>query len=79
MSAEKIIKVNHVTRVEGHGNIHIKIRDGRVEECQWQVVEAPRFFEAMLRERYLPVVSFCYFNRTPFSVGTGLTGLESRR
>lgn len=51
MSTEKIIKVNHVTRVEGHGNIHIKIRDGMVEECQWQVVEAPRFFEAMLRGR----------------------------
>ena len=51
MSAEKIIKVNHVTRVEGHGNIHIRIKDGKVEECQWQVVEAPRFFEAMLRGR----------------------------
>ncbi|UCG67483.1 MAG: Ni/Fe hydrogenase subunit alpha [Deltaproteobacteria bacterium] len=51
MSGEKIIKVNHVTRVEGHGNIHITIKDGRVEECQWQVVEAPRFFEAMLRGR----------------------------
>jgi sulfhydrogenase subunit alpha len=51
MSDEKIIKVDHVTRVEGHGNILIKIRDGQVEECQWQVVEAPRFFEAMLRGR----------------------------
>lgn len=51
MSDEKIIKVNHVTRVEGHGNIHIAIKDGRVEQCQWQVVEAPRFFEAMLRGR----------------------------
>ena len=51
MSTEKIIRVNHLTRVEGHGNINIKIRDGRVEECQWQVVEAPRFFEAMLRGR----------------------------
>ncbi len=51
MNDEKIIRLNHVTRVEGHGNISIKIRDGRVEECQWQVVEAPRFFEAMLRGR----------------------------
>jgi len=51
MSGEKIIRVDHLTRVEGHGNIHVKIKDGRVEECQWQVVEAPRFFEAMLRER----------------------------
>ena len=51
MSNEKIIKVNHVTRVEGHGNINVKIRDGQVEECEWHVVEAPRFFEAMLRGR----------------------------
>ncbi|UCF90843.1 MAG: Ni/Fe hydrogenase subunit alpha [Desulfobacterales bacterium] len=49
--AERIIQVHHVTRVEGHGNIEVKIKDGRVEECQWQVVEAPRFFEAMLRGR----------------------------
>ena len=51
MNGEKVIKVSHVTRVEGHGNILIKIKDGKVEECQWQVVEAPRFFEAMLRGR----------------------------
>ena len=51
MNGEKVIKVNHVTRVEGHGNILIKIKDGKVEACQWQVVEAPRFFEAMLRGR----------------------------
>lgn len=51
MSQTKIIKINHVTRVEGHGNIEIKIRDGVVEQCRWEVVEAPRFFEAMLRGR----------------------------
>jgi len=51
MSDVKTIKIDHVTRVEGHGNILVKIRDGNVEECQWQVVEAPRFFEAMLRGR----------------------------
>lgn len=42
------IKVHHLTRVEGHGNIFIRIRNGVVEEAQWQVVETPRFFEAML-------------------------------
>jgi coenzyme F420-reducing hydrogenase alpha subunit len=51
MNGEKIISINHVTRVEGHGNIYVKIRDGKVEGCQWQVTEAPRFFEAMLRGR----------------------------
>jgi len=51
MSSEKVIKVNHVTRLEGHGNVEIRIKDGRVEHCRWEVVEAPRFFEAMLRGR----------------------------
>jgi len=34
--------------VEGHGNIRIKIKEGRVTESRWEVVETPRFFEAML-------------------------------
>lgn len=42
------ITVNHLTRVEGHGNIRIRIKYGRVEEAGWDVVETPRFFEAML-------------------------------
>ncbi len=42
------IKVNHLTRVEGHGNIRISIKDGKVQEAGWDVVETPRFFEAML-------------------------------
>ncbi len=42
------IKVNHLTRVEGHGNIRIRIEKGRVAEASWDVVETPRFFEAML-------------------------------
>lgn len=43
------IDVHHVTRVEGHGNIRLRATDGTVEEVQWQVPEAPRFFEAMVR------------------------------
>lgn len=42
------IKVHHVTRVEGHGNIFLRISGGRVEKIEWQVPEAPRFFEAMV-------------------------------
>jgi len=46
------IDVHHVTRVEGHGNIKVNVSDGRVEEVKWQVVEAPRFFEAMVVGRH---------------------------
>ena len=42
------VNIRHLTRVEGHGNINIKITDGRVEKATWEVVETPRFFEAML-------------------------------
>jgi coenzyme F420-reducing hydrogenase alpha subunit len=45
------INVEHVTRVEGHGNIVLNAKNGTIEQLQWQVSEAPRFFEAMLRGR----------------------------
>lgn len=45
------IDVRHVTRIEGHGNIRVKTANGRVEKVEWQVPEAPRFFEAMVRGR----------------------------
>jgi sulfhydrogenase subunit alpha len=42
------VEVHHVTRVEGHGNIYVNIRKGIVERCEWNISEAPRFFEAMV-------------------------------
>ena len=48
MSGDVRIKVEHLTRVEGHGNIILNAKNGRVEEIQWQVSKAPRFFEAMV-------------------------------
>ena len=43
------IDVHHLTRVEGHGNIHIDVKKGKLVDARWAVVETPRFFEAMLR------------------------------
>ncbi len=45
------VNVHYVTRVEGHGNLQAKVRDGRLEECRWEIPEAPRFFESMIRGR----------------------------
>ncbi len=42
------VNIKHLTRVEGHGNIRIKIKNGRLQEAQWEVIETPRFFEAIL-------------------------------
>lgn len=46
------VNVHHLTRVEGHGNIRIRIREGKVEEAGWEVVETPRFFEVMLKGKH---------------------------
>jgi coenzyme F420-reducing hydrogenase alpha subunit len=46
------IKVHHVTRVEGHGNILVNATDGKLEQVLWEVPESPRLFEAMLRGRH---------------------------
>lgn len=47
----KKVEVYHVTRIEGHGNIVVNTKDGKVEQVEWQVPEAPRFFEAMVKGR----------------------------
>ena len=49
LSETTTIDINHIARVEGHGNIHIRIENGEMTECSWEVVETPRFFEVMLR------------------------------
>ena len=49
MSKDLNINVKHITRVEGHGNIVVNAKSGKIERCEWQVPEAPRFFEAMVR------------------------------
>ena len=46
------VDVHHITRVEGHGNIKVDIQNGAIQECKLEIVEAPRFFEAMLKDRH---------------------------
>jgi len=45
------INVHYLTRVEGHGNIVVDLKDSAVQELRWEIPEAPRFFEAMVRGR----------------------------
>ncbi|NOZ04420.1 MAG: Ni/Fe hydrogenase subunit alpha [FCB group bacterium] len=51
MSRTLDLNIKHLTRVEGHGNIVVNVKDGRLERCELEIVEAPRFFEAMLKGR----------------------------
>ncbi len=46
------IDVRHLTRIEGHGNIVVRVADGELEEARWDVVETPRFFEVMLKGKH---------------------------
>jgi len=52
----KEIKVDYLARVEGEGALHIKLKDGKVENLALRIFEPPRFFEAFLVGRsYLEV------------------------
>jgi len=48
MKVNMSVDVHHLTRVEGHGNIHVRIEDGVLLDARWDVVETPRYFEVML-------------------------------
>lgn len=48
MSKNVNVDVKYLTRVEGHGNILVNVENGNIEKCEWQVIEAPRFFESMV-------------------------------
>ena len=47
----RTIKTDYLARVEGEGAMHVRIRDGEVEEILLRIYEPPRFFEAFLRGR----------------------------
>jgi len=45
----KTIKLNHVTKIEGHAKLKIRIDKGKVEEVSLRIYEGSRFFEGMLK------------------------------
>ncbi len=47
------ITVPILTRVEGEGALHVRLRNGLVDTVQLQIYEPPRLFEALLRGRAL--------------------------
>lgn len=49
--ATRTIEVDTLARVEGEGALHVKVRDGRLEEVLLRIFEPPRYFEAFLRGR----------------------------
>ncbi len=47
----KKITLNHITKVEGHAEVNIKIKDGKIEECHVHSVEGARYFEGIIKGR----------------------------
>ena len=52
------INVDHIARIEGHGNVHLAIEDGAVKTCEMNVVEPARLFESMVRGRIFSEVPY---------------------
>jgi coenzyme F420-reducing hydrogenase alpha subunit len=48
---ERVFVTEALARVEGEGALHVRLRDGRVEDVRLRIYEPPRFFEAFLRGR----------------------------
>lgn len=46
------VDVHHLSRIEGHGNIHIRVENGEIKDARWDVVETPRFFEVMFKKKH---------------------------
>jgi coenzyme F420-reducing hydrogenase alpha subunit len=40
--------VRGLTRVEGEGSLHVRVRNGQVEEAHLEIFEAPRYFERIV-------------------------------
>ncbi len=52
MKMQVHVDVHHLSRIEGHGNIFVRVHNGRLEEARWDVVETPRYFEAILMGKH---------------------------
>lgn len=43
------LDLDHITKIEGHAKLHVKISGGKVEEAKLNVLEGARFFEGILK------------------------------
>ncbi len=45
----KTIKLNHITKIEGHAKLHIVVDKGKVKKASLKIFEGSRFFEGILK------------------------------
>lgn len=49
--SKEVLTLDHVARVEGHGQVRVRIEEGVVESVQMHIDEPARLFESMVRGR----------------------------
>ena len=45
------INLNHITKIEGHAKLHIKIEKGEVKKAELKIFEGSRYFEGLLKDK----------------------------
>ncbi len=72
------VNVEHVTRVEGHGNILVDAKEGKLERVMWEIPEAPRYFEAFVKGKpYTQLAQITARICGICSIGHALTSLKA--
>jgi len=74
------INIHHIARIEGHGNVEIKLNKGKIEDIKLVTVEPARFFEAIVGGRHYDdialIVSRICGICSPNHTVTGLLAVE---
>jgi coenzyme F420-reducing hydrogenase alpha subunit len=47
----RTIKLDHITKIEGHANLNLSIEGNQIKKCELGSVEGSRYFEGMLKGR----------------------------
>ncbi|MBW2997530.1 nickel-dependent hydrogenase large subunit, partial [Candidatus Woesearchaeota archaeon] len=47
----KTIKLDHITKIEGHANLTLSIEGSKIKKCELGAVEGSRYFEGLLKGR----------------------------
>jgi coenzyme F420-reducing hydrogenase alpha subunit len=72
--------IKEITKIEGHTNLDVELKDGKVERCELSIYEGQRFFEQMLIGRHfsqIPLIvsricGFCSISH----LGTSIEAIE---
>jgi len=74
------IDIHHIARIEGHGNVEIKLEAGKIKDIDLKTVEPARFFEAIVGGRHFNdlalIVSRICGICSPNHTVTGLLAVE---